>query len=308
MPIVEDAELRVERVLLRRVLWPLLLLVHAGWAASAHGADKLLLWQVTAPGVTAYLFGSLHVCSAECYPLPRAVVAALDRADTFALELDPSAPEVHRRVIERALYAEGDGLDKHIPPQMLADLEAAMAKIGAPFEPMLRMRPWMAGTTLGLIAAMQSGYKPDHGIDLWLMSRAQAQRKTIVALETADQQIDSMDKLAPEDQALLLRQSIRLIADDSLKDIFRRMIEAWRRGDAEQLDRLMRAGLENEPRAERLFDSILVQRNAGMATRIEELIAQRRSLFVVVGAGHLAGRGSLPELLRAKGYGVRQLD
>lgn len=300
--------MKLHKLLRRMPSWLSLLLLQVALSTSAQAADKLFLWQVAAPGVTAYVYGSIHVCSAECYPLPRPVVAALDRAEIFAMELDPSAPQVQSRMLERALYAQGDGLDKHVSAQVLTDLKAALAKIGAPMEPMLRMRPWMAGTTLALIAAMQSGYMPDQGVDLWLMRRAQAQGKTIVALETADQQIDSMDRLAPEDQALLMRQSIKLISEDSLKDVFRQMVGAWRDGDADRLDQLMRAGLEDEPRGERLFDSMLVQRNVGMAARIEELLAQKRKLFVVVGAGHLAGRGSLPELLRVKGYTVRQLE
>ena len=44
-----------------------------------------------------------------------------------------------------------------------------------------------------------------------------------------------------------------------------------------------------------------------MAARIEEFLRAGGSTFVVVGAGHLAGRGSIVELLRAKGYAVRQL-
>lgn len=282
------------------------LLALALWLSAAPAWAALYLWQVAAPGAVVYLFGSLHVCRADCFPLPKPVLAALDKADTFALELDPEAPEVRAQVLERALYPAGDSLDRHIDPQLLADLKTEMDRLGAPLEPMLRMRPWMAGTTLTMIAAMQAGYQPDKGIDAWLLARAREQGKRVVALETAELQIDAMDRLPPQDQALLIRQSLQLLARDQAKGLFQSMLDAWRRGDGAALDALMRTGLESEPRAEVVFESMLTGRNPAMTARIEEFLRAGGSAFVVVGAGHLAGKGSIVELLRAKGYAVRQ--
>jgi hypothetical protein len=291
---------------LRRLVW--LLLLQAACLALARAGDRPFLWQVSAPGATVYLFGSLHVCNAACYPLPGPVNAALERAEVLAVELDPADAGAQARILERALYPAHDSLDRHLDPAVLAEVRAAMQKLGAPFEPMLRMRPWMAGTSLAMVAAMQAGYQPDKGVDLWLIERARAQGKQILALETADQQIDALEGLGAKEQALLIRQGARLIRDDSLRGTFDALVAAWRRGDGRSLDRLMRAGLEEEPDAEAVFERVLIARNAGMAAHVESLLAAKRPALVVVGAGHLVGRGSLVERLAAKGWAVRQVE
>jgi uncharacterized protein YbaP (TraB family) len=52
---------------------------------------------------------------------------------------------------------------------------------------------------------------------------------------------------------------------------------------------------------------LVAQRNRAMAQRIAERMSKPGRGFVVVGAMHLAGPGSIPELLRAAGFSVRQV-
>jgi hypothetical protein len=254
-----------------------------------------------------HLFGSIHLCRADCFPLPASVVGALDRADWLGVELDPTAAAVSEQLMARALYSGDDSLDRHLDAESMRELAAAVERFGLPPQALTKMKPWMAGTTLTLLAAMAAGYSAEHGIDTWFVSRARQQGKPVVELETVDQQVDSLDSLSAQEQRALVQQAVRLLGDRGVKPYLDDMVEAWRSGDGERLHRLSAAGLDDPAQGERLLQAMVAQRNRAMARRIAERMSKPGRGFVVVGAMHLVGPGSIPELLRAAGFSVRQV-
>lgn len=166
----------------------------------------------------------------------------------------------------------------------------------------------MVGTTLTALAAVQAGYDAQQGIDLWLLKRARTQNKPVIELETADEQLASLDGLPREQQEQMVRQAVALAGDGSLAGFVGEMIDAWRKGDPERLYKLSHKGLESEAQAERLLSALVSERNGKMANRIADAVAQKGGVFVVVGALHLAGADSVLERLKAKGFAVRQVQ
>ena len=70
----------------------------------------------------------------------------------------------------------------------------------------------------------------------------------------------------------------------------------------------MRAYNDSVPGAKALEDKFIWSRHDAMARKIEAwLIEGREHVFVAVGALHLAGPRGLVEILRKRGYVVRQL-
>jgi uncharacterized protein YbaP (TraB family) len=276
-------------------------------AAVAHGADRVYMWEARGHGGVAYLFGSVHLCRADCFPLPAPVVRAADGASVLALELDPEQPGVQESLLARAMYPPGQDMQQDLSPQSLAALKAALAKAGIPAELVMKMRPWMAGMTLTLLGAMQMGYEAEHGIDLWLLRRARERGKPVIELETVDEQIASLEALPREQQADLLLQAVALAQEGSLGRYVDALVGAWRTGDPERVYELSRQGLDSEAAAERLLAGLVDRRNRVMASRIADAVARHGKVFVVVGALHLAGRDSILERLRAAGFEVRQV-
>lgn len=275
---------------------------------TAAAAERLYMWEAKGHAGTAYLFGSVHLCRADCFPLPDAVVKAADAAPALALELDPERPGLQEELLRRALYPAGESLQNDLSAQLIADLKAALARAGIPPEPLMRMRPWMVGTTLTALAAVQAGYDAQQGIDLWLLKRARTQNKPVIELETADEQLASLDGLPREQQEQMVRQAVALVGDGSLAGFVVEMVDAWRKGDPERLYKLSHKGLESEAQAERLLSALVSERNGKMANRIADAVAQKGGVFVVVGALHLAGADSVLERLKAKGFVVRQVQ
>src|SRR5256885_9188565 len=79
---------------------------------------------------------------------------------------------------------------------------------------------------------------------------------------------------------------------------------AWLAGDTQGL---ASAGFqEMRSKAPEVFDVLITKRNAAWVPKIAELLKAPGTYFVAVGAGHLIGKGGVPELLKAKGYKVER--
>jgi uncharacterized protein YbaP (TraB family) len=61
------------------------------------------------------------------------------------------------------------------------------------------------------------------------------------------------------------------------------------------------------PERDTLTKMLIDQRNQVMASGIAQKMADGQPRFVVVGVAHLVGTAGVPELLRKRGYQVRQL-
>ena len=81
------------------------------------------------------------------------------------------------------------------------------------------------------------------------------------------------------------------------------MMAAWQNGDADKLHELLYKSFEGQPGIE---DRLLTQRNKDWILKIEEMLGKSKNTMVIVGAGHLIGPEGIVELLRQKGYTVKQ--
>jgi uncharacterized protein len=87
-------------------------------------------------------------------------------------------------------------------------------------------------------------------------------------------------------------------------DLHRKMLSAWRRGDADELARL---DAETERDLPSFAERLIVDRNRNWLPKIERYIRERRSYFVVAGAGHMGGPNGLLAMLRSRGYRIEEL-
>ena len=83
------------------------------------------------------------------------------------------------------------------------------------------------------------------------------------------------------------------------------MLTAWSRGDVEGIARTFNHDLSASPD---LQEALIKRRNANWSHWIEQRMAQPGAVFIAVGAGHLAGRDSVVDLLKRDGYAVRRVQ
>jgi len=107
-----------------------------------------------------------------------------------------------------------------------------------------------------------------------------------------------------------LKASQRTHVDDEtkhrlkvLEDNFNVMIDAWENGNADKLASFFMTSFDEYPD---LYRRILTDRNKRWVSRISDMMREGDDILIIVGAAHLAGKDSVIELLRKRGYTVRQ--
>lgn len=83
------------------------------------------------------------------------------------------------------------------------------------------------------------------------------------------------------------------------------VIAAWKSGDPKQIEEIIVSELAEEEEVKKL---LLDDRNRSWIPSIEQALSGDENVLFIVGAAHLAGEGSVIDLLGKKGYTAKQLS
>jgi len=284
--------------------------VLTGWAAAAGQASqdeetsKNSLWSIQNGSHTLYLLGSIHVLKSDAYPLAAEIEDAYSSSQKVVFETDMNAmadPAVAQKMMQLALYPEGQTLNQHLSADTLNKLKTKMSELGLPMQQFGRFKPWFIALTLAQLELQRLGYNPAYGIDMHFFGRTKSDEKQTGFLEPIDFQINLLGKMDASNQDALLVQTLEEM--DIVTELAADMLAYWESGDAENLYHLLNKSFEKHPN---LRDKLLVQRNKRWVSGIEALMKENKNVLVIVGAGHLVGPDSLVDLLQDKGYSVKQ--
>lgn len=255
---------------------------------NAHPA----LWVVKGGRATVYLFGTIHVLKPGLEWFDEAVKQAFDRANEVKLELVmPPADRMQQIVVANAAMPTGPTLSAQLDPRHRAALVSALAQLGLPANAFDRDKPWFAATNLSILPLIKAGYDPANGPEAIITATAAKENKPVTGLETAEQQIGYFGALSPKAQIQFLDSTL----DDMAKaeGEMGRMVDEWAHGQPDALARDLNDDLKDSPEVAKV---LLVDRNKRWASWIKGRLAQPGTVFIAVGAGHLAG----PESVQAQ--------
>ena len=264
---------------------------------AAQAADTGLLWKVQAPnGTSSYLFGTMHADDARITDFSPELEQALADSDAFMMEILPP-DDISIYFMQDASLAELLTKDELAQVKKLADFHAMQEDIA------LHMKPWLLAMVFDLP-------KPQSPLaqDVQLLAKAQAQNKQILGLETTEAHFGALDGLTREEHLTMLRAVLKRTPEEKERD-FERLLGAYLEGDTTRiaaLDDDITGGMLPPELWQKMKVRLIDERNVRMAERIVEE-GGKQSLFVAVGASHLAGENGLLARLRKAGYRVSAL-
>jgi uncharacterized protein YbaP (TraB family) len=290
----------------RRLVAPLVALllpacapIDAPPANAAEAYHGPAIWKVADKDTTIYLFGTVHALPKEAMWFSGPVERAYDASDELVTEIPTDASADAKAIAARALLPEGQSLRAMMTTQDRMKFEETLVSLGLPVETMDRFQPWYAALTLSLLPVTQAGYDPQSGVEIKLTQEAAGKSKA--ALETVEQQIELFDGLPREAQLAFLKETVA--SAKTSPATLNAMVADWMKGDADGLAVLLNDQIDDPL----LYKRLLTDRNAHWAQWVDERLKQPGTVFIAVGAGHLAGKDSVQDQLRKRGIKAQRV-
>lgn len=274
-------------------------------AKASQGPGSPAMWKLTDDDTTIHMFGTVHLLRPELEWRSDALDQAIANADTIVFEVDMKSPEAQRAIatdfLQRGMFDDGRTLKEVLGDEDEAVISAAFDSIGVPIDAMNTFEPWMASVNLGVMKLVNDGYDPNSGVESVIEAEADEAGKSFGYLEQISQQTDAFD-LLPEDEQISMLYETALLLDES-PQMLDLLVDEWADGDIEGIAKLV-ANPDGYGFTDAAYQSLLVKRNEAWVPQIEAMLDEPGSVFIAVGAGHLAGPDSVVTMLRDKGYEI----
>ncbi len=286
-----------------RIVFILLLLCGSLFALEKN---QLYLWNVETEISNIYILGSIHILNREFYPLPVKIESAFEETDLLVIEVDINnvqEEEILMLIFQKGVYTDGTTIADKLNDEDFGLLRNKLEELQLSVDAFLTFKPWLIAMTIQSLNYNFGGYDAAFGLDMYFLEKAG--NREILELESMEYQLDMFTDMTEELQIAYL---ISVLTDDSYSEIFlEQAIEFWKAGDADSLYLLMHPEKWSTPLDKELFQIFFLDRNILMADRIESYLETGGNYFVIVGAGHLAGEGSIIDILNARGNKVIQI-
>jgi len=261
------------------------------------------IWSVTDEDSEIILYPTFHILPEGVTWKTDRLTAALDRAEEIWYEIPVGSdqdPALQQMTMQLGMSPDRP-LSTVLSEETYGKLETAAESLGLPVQNIESFRPWMVSIMLPVMQMMQSGYNPQLGVESQL--QMMVTDKPTKAFETAEQQLRFFADMSEEDQILMLESTLEDI--DLGKEMIDRMAAAWSSGDMEMLETEIVDGMKVDYPV--LYNVMFKNRNTAWAETLDLEMQGSGVDFVAVGAGHLIGEDSVPQMLLERGYKVEVL-
>ena len=293
--------------LFRRALAPLLALCLAAPASAAPA-----LWKFGDADTTIYLFGTIHALPPGYKWQDERISKAMAAADTLVIEtLIDKDPQAIARLFPPP-DASLPPIVERVPPKLRPRFLEQIGKAGISQTSLDRMPTWQAAFIMMGAVLKQLGIQRDAGVEAGIVPAFQPETtaaaipgghiRKIEALETASAQLELFTTLSEADQRELLASMVD--SQSAARTDYSNLLRYWATGDEPAI---ARAFENDEDMTPHLREILLRRRNANWTQWLKKRLDVPGTVFVAVGAGHLAGPMSVQTMLAAEGIRVQRI-
>lgn len=250
--------------------------------------------------VEGWMLGTIHALPQSVDWRTPPIDSAISKADYLLVEIADleNTDNLTRLFAELGTSADLPSIELRVPSDQRAALKATIDREGLSSAKLKKTETWAAAL---MLASGDPESDPRYGVDR-IVIRDFADRD-VVELEGARAQLSVFDRLAEEEQRILLRSAVKSAGDDAEDPAELR--DAWIAGDIATLEKATITGMMTDPE---LRDALLVQRNKDWIEKLEPLLAGPERPLIAVGAAHLVGDDGLAAMLEDQGYKIRLLQ
>jgi len=228
---------------------------------------KPALWVVNDEDTIIYLFGTFHALDGRSNWFNDEVMTAFTASDELVLETIIPEP----------------GMPASSAPPLTGP------RIG-PVAPFAGSASFLSTSKAVMSAGRSQGMSTADGADTVLRNAAEESGKPVAGLESFNYQLDLFAKLPGASASKAPAPAAAVQTKTVAASLLTRLQTAWNQGDTSSFSSMLEQMRSKSPETYRL---LFLDRNARWAGWIANRLQQPGTVFVAVGAGHLAGRDSV---------------
>ena len=293
-------------------------LIASAIVAFAFCANAQLLWKISGNGLNkpSFVIGTHHIAPASMLDSIAGFDTAINQCDVVYGEIEKSGltgQDAQQKMLAKITAPADSTLSSALDAKTYAAVDSIFKAHTAGMlgiNQLEGMCPAFIETQLAILITMSEfpGFNPMEQIDVTIQAKAAELGKTTGGFETTDFQLDLLYGAPISMQASDLAKSI---ADfEKSKTMAKELTECYKRHDINGLSKLILQEYEEsdytpEQRQQR-FEKMFTNRNKNWVQQLKTIMPEK-SVFVVVGSGHLPGNDGVIDLLKREGYTVEPM-
>lgn len=290
--------------------WVLYLAYLLPAVAQNTALDKSLFWEVSSKQKgKMYILGTHHLYPPEFVKKSEPIQKALQKAKFVVGEIVIENQMAMGLKMMKYMMMPDNSLQKLLSKEDYQLLQTYCEKNSSmPLSAMNKMKPVAVQQMLMVQKYMEStgktnlpkGNELESSIDGYIQAEGKRQGKSLRGLEELEDQAKVLyEGYSLERQAEMLMEVVKNEKSGSDEEI-KKMDELYALQDIEEL-----IAFTQKHTSEEENKLLLDDRNNKWIPQLEKMLSVKQTVFVAVGAGHLAGKSGILTQLRQKGYTLK---
>ena len=273
-----------------------------------HAFAESSVWKISKGNDYFYLGGTIHLLTQYDHPLPSEFEIAYQDAKKIIFETDLLATQsdkFQKKLMSVLTYSDGRTLASELSPAIYDKLNYFMSKRNINIEHYAKFQPWGASIILTMFEYQRLGMAAEYGVDNYFNSKALADSKETMGLETPEEQLELIASMATSEPDATIEYTLKDL--ETLPDFIKLMKRSWRSGALDEFSKSQYI-VSMETEFPEMYKSLVINRNNNWMDKIPSLIEAQKPVFILVGAMHLSGDAGLLNQLKRQGFSVEQLQ
>ncbi len=263
------------------------------------------VWMVEKNNSLMFIGGTIHILTAQDYPLPAAFEKAYRQSGRVIFETDLNkmeSPEFQQYILAELSYNDGRNLKRVLREDTYLSLAGFFSERGMSMSSIDNFKPGMVATLMAVAELQRLGIA-GIGVDAHFNQRVNQDQKARGQLESVEDQIAFIANMGADNPDEMLAYNLADLKQ--LPELWQSMQKAWRSGNLATLDKIGASPLRTD--FPEVYQALLVDRNNAWMPQIVAWSKTEEVEFVLVGALHLVGSDGLLTQLSGRGYKITQL-
>ena len=266
---------------------------------------KGFIWEATSTkGEVVTLVGTMHPAPKTHILLNDKLKEVLNNSDVLTVEVDLTSAS-NMNSLQKSVYLKnGDNIENYLSSEEISKLSEILKPYKQNVDQIKNLNAYGINQVIMMNQLSEIGFGSG-STDTLLLTEAKKNKIEVDEIEGLDFQIKLLNDIYNwESLKGFINEYDDELKNKSLENT-KKLFDNYVNSDVDLAEKL-EASLRIED--EKLYEVLNIERNKGMANKIDELIKDGKKRVVAVGYRHYIGEDSVLDYLEEKGYTIKKID